>query len=287
MNKPVRCTALLLLPFLLSSCSSKLFSGKKSKKKVGTTVAKTDSVHVIGTMAPVPTVATNEAPKAKLIAAVTPLWKARMQYRTFTGKAKVDLEGPNGSVGFSANFRIAKDSLVWVHVSALGGLYPVARILVTRDSFFMLNYDQKVATVLPVSDAAKVLPVAVRFAQLQGLFTGEPLADGNISGVEDRDSLWALEVQDASFVQHVTFRKADSALVYTHLQMQQPNSPTAMLNYSNHELVDGRRVSKYRTVRVQKDASSYLVDMDLVNLEFNKQLEFPFSIPKNFTVKKQ
>lgn len=286
MNRLTAIVLLVVMPVLFSSCSSKLFGGKKNKKKSGAQ-AVTDTVKT--TPAPVVTgapVAT--APAAnKLVTELTPLWNKRMQYRTFSGKAKVNFDGPDGNVGFSANFRIAKDSLIWAHISAVGGLYSVARILVTRDSFFMVNYDQKQVTFIPLADAAKILPVAVGFKQLQSLFLGEPLADGVITSAEAKDSAWSLRTEDDTYMQQVTYLKADSTMVFGHLQTRKPNGPQAMVDYNNYEAIGSRKLSTNRIVHIQNGVNNYTLDMDFVNPEFDKELEYPFSMPKNFAVKNQ
>jgi hypothetical protein len=282
-NKPALVILLVLALSLFSSCTSKLLGGKKKKKDATTT-------RMANTIAPQPglpvaegtgiPVATNG--NASAIAALTPLWTRRLNYKTLSGKAKIGLEGPDLSHELTANYRIAKDSVIWVHVTALGGIVSVARIFVTPDSFFMLNYQQKEATKLALKDVGKILPVPVKFQQLQSLFTGDPLADGTITAAESKDSSWSLRVEDPTFLQSVTYAKKDSTLAMSTLETHDPNGPRALVNYNLYELVSNRLLSTSRTVHIQNGVKAYTVEMDLANPEFDKELEFPFSIPGNY-----
>jgi hypothetical protein len=289
MNKLTNCTVVLLSLCLLTSCSSKIFGGKKSRKK-GDVVKQTptDTTRTATTLQQA--VATTTIPVATpgakpLIDELTPIWNKRMSYTTFSGKAKVNLEGPDLSYDLIMNFRVEKDKKIWAHISALGGLVSVARIYVTPDSFFMLNYTEKEATRLPLRDAAKVLPIPVRFSQLQNLMLGEPLADGVITNAESKELLWSLHTEDSNYIQNINYRKADSLMTLGHLDTRMPNGPHAMIEYNNYEAVNNRKVSTNRVVRIQNGVNNYTLDMNISNPEFDKELEFPFSIPGNYTIK--
>ncbi len=284
MNNLTRYSVLLAMPFLLSSCSSKLFSKKKKSKQDSAVVVTTD----IRANAPAPVV--TGAPVATpaptpLTDLLMPLWNKRIPYKTFSGKAKVSFEGPDGTADFSANFRIAKDSIVWVHITALGGLYPVARMVVTRDSFFMVNYKDKEKTLISLNDVARILPVPVKFSQLQNLFVGDPLADGRLTNAEAKDSSWQLHTEDDTYLQDLSYLKSDSTIAITNLRTRAANGPTALIDYRNYETISERKVSTSRTVHLQNGVKTYTIDMELQNTEFDKPLEFPLTIPANYTLK--
>lgn len=282
MNKYLLGILVLVVPFCISSCSLLKKGSKKRKKDTATVVI--DTVKTVDTPHTVSPIAEVKPENRKLINDLAPLWANRMKYTTFSGKAKVSFESPDNSVDFSANFRIAKDSLVWIHISAIGGLYSVARILVTPDSFFMVNYQQKETTSLALSDAGKILPVPVKFGQLQNLFSGDPICDGNIVSADEKDSVWSLNTEDSSFIQQLTYRKKDSLIQMGHLKSRKNSGTQAMIDYNNYENSKNRILSKKRTVHLQNGINNYTIDMDIINEEFDKVLEFPFTMPKNFTV---
>lgn len=267
----------------LAACSPKL-AGRKKNKQTAEVVADTT------TKAVMPPAVTTTIPvatpgNAALIEEVMPLWRKRLDYKTLSGKAKIALEGPDLSHELVANYRIAKDSVIWVHVTALGGIVSVARIFVTADSFYMLNYQQKEATKLALKDVGKILPVPVRFRQLQSLFTGEPLADGEVTAATAKDSSWALHTEDAAYRQDLTYMRRDSTLAIGNLETYDANGPKAMVSYNLYQMISGRSLSTNRTVHIQNGVKNYTIEMNLVNPEFDKALEYPFSIPGNYKMK--
>jgi Domain of unknown function (DUF4292) len=114
---------------------------------------------------------------------VQPIWKNSLVFNTFGAKAKVHYESGDNSQDFTASFRVRKDSCIWVTITALGGMVQAARVLITPDSVFMINYLDKEISALPLSDVAKVLPVQVDFTSLQNLILGQPPRNGRIDKV--------------------------------------------------------------------------------------------------------
>ena len=67
----------------------------------------------------------------KRIQEVSPVWAKRLHYSTFAGKAKINFSTADDSKDFTANFRIKKDSVIWVQITALGGLVQTSGSLFT------------------------------------------------------------------------------------------------------------------------------------------------------------
>ncbi|GAA4469265.1 hypothetical protein GCM10023093_28380 [Nemorincola caseinilytica] len=274
--------ALVALPVLFSSCILQKKAGKKNKKEQAVTTTVRDTIQTVqATPDTTPTV----RPDAELLTMLLPLQSKRMDYRTFSGKAKVSFQSPDKSADFSANFRLKKDSVMWVNVTALGGLYPVARMLMTRDSFFMVNHIEKEVTLLPLTDVSKVLPVSVTLPQLQHVLTGDPIVDATPMSAEQKDAMWTIHMLDATYMQQLSYRMADSTLMTCDLQPLQAGGPHALLVYAAYAMVSDRRLSTERTVDVQNGLKNYHLEMSITNPEFDKALDYPFSIPKNYTIK--
>jgi hypothetical protein len=219
----------------------------------------------------------------KMIEEVTPLWTTRLQYRTFSGKAKMHMEAPDDKQEFTAHFRVKKDSIIWINITALGGI-SFARVYVTPDSFFLLNHLQKTAMCIPLANAARILPARIDFASLQNLIIGEPLRDGDITGVANAGDKWVLHVEDTSYMQEITYNKADSTMSAAQLLTYQPNGPKAITRYGKYEKADGKRVSTDRVLNLQNGNDFYTLDMNFNKVNFDENLEFPFSVPKNYAI---
>ena len=285
-------TAFILLNVCigLSSCSFHWHITPRDVKKHDRNADTTQHrLHAILPQPDYDTVATVAVPDSsaalkKLIEQLTPIWESHFTYKTFSGKAKIHFSGPDNDKTFTAHFRIRKDSVIWVNVTY--DAIPVARLFITRDSFFLLNTIDQEVTRIPLSQAAKVLPTKVDFSSLQNLVTGESLQKGTITNAASSADSWTIHVEDSNYIQHIVFNKKDSTMHSGQLRTRTPGGPQAVTSYENYELIDGRKVSTFRTLNVQKGADAYMLEMNFNKVGFDEELDYPFSIPKNYTEKK-
>ncbi len=295
MNKTIAGVILLFICSGLSSCSFHWHAtGKNAKNKEKTAdtsraasvppdlmqSAKDTAQSAIAAIKPADTSSTAK----QLIEQLTPLLNARIDYRTFSGKAKVHFTGPDNDIQFTAHFRVRKDSVIWVNVTF--DAFPVARLFITRDSFFLLNTKDQEITRIPLSQAAKILPTKVDFTSLQNLVTGEPLRKGTITNAVSTGDSITMDVEDSSYLQHITFNKADSTIRTGQLRTRDPKGPQAATTYSSYEMINNRKISTYRTLNVLKGNETFTLDMNFTKTDFDEELSYPFSIPGTYTEKR-
>ncbi|MBS1688113.1 MAG: DUF4292 domain-containing protein [Bacteroidetes bacterium] len=279
-------TGLLAVALLINVSACKTFRigsfKKKDKKEVlkkvlsDTTAAK-PVVH--------PPVITAE--KQQLMNALDGLWTKELNYKTFSGKAKMHYEGPAMKQEFTAHFRLKKDSAMWVNVTALEGLVQVARVYITPDTIKMINYLNKEATIMPMSQAQKLLPVPLNFMMLQNFVVGNALVhSGHITDATDIGNAWTIQVEDNNYVQQITYNKPDSTMRSGQMHTRNVNGPQGISQYDNYGNVDGRKFSEDRTVHIQNNGQEYMLDMSFNKADFDVDQDYPFSIPGNYTINK-
>ncbi len=226
------------------------------------------------------------AEKLQLIETLKPVWQQQISYASFEGKAKMHYEGKNQGQDFTANFRMKKDSVIWVSITALGGFIPVARAYITPDSIRLINYLQKEAYLMPMSKASELLPVTVDFAALQNLIVGNALRSmTNATDVTDFGGAWSLQLEDTAYIQQLTYNKSDSTMRSSQLRTHAGNGPAAMIQYGNYEQVNGRRFPGSRAINIINNGEQYYLDMNFNSVSFDKEQDYPFSVPKKYTVK--
>lgn len=226
------------------------------------------------------------AEKARLLVELTPLWLHKIDYTTFSGKAKMTYEGKGQSNDFTANFRMRKDSVVWVSITAVGGIVSVAKALITPDSIKAVNYLQKEVYLMKLSDASKVLPAAVDFATLQRFIIGNALMDnGQAVDATDFGGTWTVQMNADSFIQQLAFNKADSTLRTSQLRSVRESGPAIIINYGNYSQPAGRRFADSRAINILNNGEQSYLDMNFSNVNFDQPLEYPFSVPSKYTLK--
>src|SRR6185437_3143320 len=185
-----------------------------------------------------------------------------------SGKAKMNFEGPDMKQEFTANVRIRKDSIIWVAITALGGLVQVARVDITPDSIFIINYLQKEVTKMPLSQAAKLLPTPVDFSSLQNFIVGNALINlNNVTDASDSSSTWSLQEEDNSYIQQLTYNKSDTTMRSSQLKAKADNGPLAMIQYGSYETINGQKLATSRSVNIQNAGLQYFLDMNFTNAD--------------------
>jgi hypothetical protein len=111
-----------------------------------------------------------KAKKATLSEVLELMEVNKRQYVWFSAKAKVKVDGPEGSIGGRANIRMIKDSLIWMNFKKMS--IEGSRALMTRDTFFIvyrLDDMYETGTLDELLDAYKI---NLRFDELQDYVAG-------------------------------------------------------------------------------------------------------------------
>ncbi len=208
-------------------------------------------------------------------------------FSTFKGKAKMTYSGGGMSQDFTANIRMAKDSIIWIHITAGMGLVNVARILITPDSFSLVNYLDKTGMKLHISEANQLLPAQVDFKTLQSFIIGEVLQTPyqRVAGTQDMGDTWVVDIQGLNTNQLVNYSKMDSTI--NNLQVLSTNGGFAgVIQFDNYTLVNSRKFALNRDININSNNELHHLDMIFNNAGFDETFDFPFTIPDSYSLNK-
>lgn len=220
-----------------------------------------------------------------LLNTVMPLWNNRLAYRTMSTKIKVHFETPEDQKEFTTVVRLKKDSVMWVDISVFGGIVHAARALINKDSIHLINYIEKEVTSLSMKDVAKLLPIDVNLSALQNLVIGDPLVGGNVNGVTALTEGYLLKVMDSAYNQEIIYNKADSTIVSDQILTNNPTGPQAVIKMNDYQIRSNRRLSLFRKINIQNGVQLYYIEMEFQNIDFDEPVDFPFNIPRNYSLK--
>ncbi len=225
--------------------------------------------------------------KKELVAILIPLADRKINFKTFDGKAKASFQNGSDKVEFNAGIRMQKDSVIWVSVNALGGLVQVARLLITPDSIYLVNYLQREVTLLPTSEASKLLPADVNFDMLQSLIIGNLVADKGIpTDAADIEDAWSLQLEDRKYRQLIAYNKADTTMRSNQVTTRDVFPETGLLlQFGNYKWINNQRFPINRVINIVTGDEKYHLDMQFNSVAFDEPVDFPFSIPKKYTMK--
>jgi RNase H-fold protein (predicted Holliday junction resolvase) len=267
-------TRLLIVLFTIS-----ILASCRSTRKIGTAIAKKDSSTVAAK-----TSVKKENDTLQLIQSTLNKVEAqRINFRTFAGKLNVDYRSGDGkSYNVNANLRMYKDSAIWISANALLGIEAM-RVLITKDSVKVLDKLNKTYMGRSLSYLQEVTALPMTLAMLQDLIIGNPVfLDSNIVSFKTANNTISLLSIGEVFKNLLTLDASDTTLQHSKLDdVNLSRNRTADLTYSDYEDKKGQQFATKRTI-VVAEKNRLDIRLDFKQYDFNGDVSFPFSIPKNY-----
>ena len=222
--------------------------------------------------------------KKQLVETLRPIWAQQMDFKTFNAKVKAHYEGPEDKQDFTANIRIEKDKVIWANITALG-MVNVARIIITPDSFKLINFLEKKVKLMSLAEAKDMLPVPVDFQVIQNMLIGDVLQkDGEITDATHFGGSWSVRSEDENYIQQYSYNKSDTTMRSAQLSSKTDASTQGVIQLGNYTLVNGRKFSTSRAINMMSGGKNQYLDMNYNKVDFDEPVDFPFSIPKRYEV---
>ncbi len=261
-------TAIIILSFL-ASC--------RSTKKISTAIAKRDTATVV-------TTTSAKRDSATFITGVVQQINAnRLSFTSFSGKLNVDYRSGDGkNYDVNATIRMYKDSAIWLSANAVLGIEAI-RVLVTKDSVKLMNKLEKTFTARSIDYLQEVTQLPLDLTILQDLLIGNPVyLDSNIVGYSRSGNAVSITSVGRWFKNLLTVSEDKKELQRSKLDdADKTRSRTAELTYAGYENGKGVPFATRRTIAIAEQ-KKLDIKLDYKNYEFNNEVSFPFSVPKNF-----
>lgn len=205
----------------------------------------------------------------------------QINFSTFSGKAKTSLDINGNSNDVTLNIRINKGKKIWVSITAILGV-EVARAVITPDSILLINRLEGVYLKKPFSYVYAYASRQVNYKTLESLLIGNAIpelltekadfttSNGNttLSGTLD-DLLYKLIVG------------ADNKVTQTNLNNQSEGQSLQVANNTFIQANNRILPSQIDIASVVKDKKVH-VNLHYTKVDFDQQLEYPFSIPDRY-----
>src|SRR5450432_382670 len=205
-----------------------------------------------------------------------------IEWRSFSAKLKVHYEGSDGKdYTFSALIRLQKDKIIWISITSLLG--EAFRVMITPDSVKVLNKMDKVYQLRSVSYIREISHLPFDFNELQSIIMGNPIyLDSNILYYHKENQGISILSVGKVFRNYLTLNNNDLSLKHSKMDDVDPlKARSCDITYGEYEKVDTVLFSTYRKIVVAEKARLD-VELNFNKYSFTDNLEFPFSIPKNY-----
>lgn len=220
---------------------------------------------------------TSKSPLAKIIA-------SQIVFNTFSTKAKTTLQLDGKDYpDVILNIRIKNKETIWVSATAYG-LVEVGRVLITPDSIKILNKIQSEITLKPFAFIHKYTSNKIDFATLQAVLVGNPVpfilsAQTQIKTDSSGTILQGLTDNLAYQTNYNKSLNVVSALLSNVLAGQK-----LVINYAQFTNLAGQVLPTQINLNSSVSNKNITANMLYNNPELNTPLDFPFNIPKRYSV---
>ena len=206
-----------------------------------------------------------------------------IKFNTFSAKVKVVFEDKEGKRNdLNAFIRLKKDSVLWVMIDAVLGI-EAFRIMITPDSIKILNKIDHEVKLRRVDSLQEISQLPFGFKEIQNLIIGNPIYnDSNLISYKTDEKSVTLVTFGEAFKQLLTIDKSNHQVQNTKLDDLDPSrARSCLVVYGNYEAKGNLNFSTYRKL-VVTEKSSLTLELDYKQFDFNTELSYPFSIPKNY-----
>lgn len=264
----------IILLYSINSC--------RSTKKLQTAINKKDTQVVVVNQR-----ATNTDSLKGASDILKSIEKNRINFNTFSAKIKVQYQDSKGKQpDFIAFVRLYKDSVLWVSINATFLSIEAFRILITKDTIIILNKLNKQVEYHPFSYIEDIAQIPINFSILQDIIIGNPIYTGDSIVAFRQTENHILISTVGQFFKNLITVSADNHLIERSKldDIDVGQNRTADISYGDYEKNGSFDFATYREITV---AEKTKVDISLLfkQYEFNRELSFPFSIPRNYKTK--
>ncbi len=205
-------------------------------------------------------------------------------FKTFSAKIKVEYEDSKGKQpNITAYVRILKDSLIWISGYATVFNIEAFRVLIKKDSVFVLDKINKEVKLRSMDYLQEVTEIPFDLNTLQNLFVGNPVfLEDSVISYKETESKILLATLGQYFKHLLTINKDDRLLVHSKLDdVNLARNRTADITYGEYENNNGVPFSTYREITVS-EKNKLDIHPNFKQYEFNKDLPVTFNIPANY-----
>ncbi len=214
-------------------------------------------------------------------------------FEHMNGEAGVDYKGQPLNIAVSSSVRWRRDSVIWLNVRKLG--FTVARIQVTHDSVFVVNYLQGNYIAKNLSYIEQTFGVPLDFSILQNVLLGNPVfltekdkltleksADGDVI-LRGKDNRWK-----------ATYRLDATNFVVKEMLFEEPATNRVLkIGYKSYAKVrmpkglqqDFSYLRVIEAESTQTGKVSVQLEIEPESLEINVPKNIKFEIPSNYEKK--
>ncbi len=207
-------------------------------------------------------------------------YQNQLNFKTLSGKVKIDYSDGYASQGVSVSLRMEKDKAIWMS-APLG----MVKAYITPERVTFYNKLQNEYFDGDFSYLSDMLGVELNFDKVQNLLLGQALFDLRkekyISSVSNKK--YQLKPKKALDLFKVMYQIEPQNFKMATQQLSQPSKNRLLqIDYKNYQKINKWIIPNQVLIKAEQATNKSTIDLEYRNVEFNKSLNFPYKIPKGF-----
>lgn len=215
---------------------------------------------------------------------IADIQKSQIDFKTFTAKIKVEYQDSKGKQpNITAYTRILKDSLIWISGYATVFNVEAFRLLITKDSFFLMDKLNKEYQSRSIDYLQEVTQIPFTLATLQNLIVGNLIfyTDSVVSYKENGNNILVSTIGQ-QFKNLITINKTNQQITHSKLDDADiARSRTADITYDEYEVIAQRKFATNRAITVS-EKNKLDIQLAFKQYEFDSPVTISFNIPKSY-----
>lgn len=203
-----------------------------------------------------------------------------LDFKTIAGKMKIDYEDQHGSQGFSVSLRIEKDKAIWISAT-LG----VVKAYITPERVSFYNRLDNTYFDGDFSYLSKLLGTELDFEKVQSLLLGEAILDLRKDKYDTTvaNDYYQLKPRKDIDLFKILFQIEPKHFKIGQQQISQPELGRILnIKYTNYQEIDKKIIPNEIAIAATMDGNQSLIGIAYKNIEFDRNLKFPYDIPNGF-----
>lgn len=218
--------------------------------------------------------------------ALTLLNSKQLKFNTLSLRAKATLDIAGDANDVTMNFKMKNNETIWVSITALGGMAEVARALITPDSIKVINRIKSEYLKKPFSYVYNFTNKQVNFNTLQAILTGNAMGEflTESSTVKQINGVWEVSGSKATLDYRLLF---NTLFKVAETNLNDSKSGQALkVTYTDYQKLNESLFPSALQINTLSGTKKININLQFVKIDGNVPVEFPFTVPKRFTVVK-
>lgn len=226
---------------------------------------------------------TTNLPKTENKIGLVTLAAKQLDFTTFTTKATTQLDFKDKNYEVTLNIRIKKSEMIWLSITAIAGV-EVARVLITPDSIHVMDRINDEYLKKPFQFIQSFSNKQVDYLTLEALLVGNciPFTLTDKSEILKTDGVVSL----IGVIERLSYKLQFNEQFKANQTFLEDKEAGQMLsvNTQSFETINEKLVPLKVLIDSKTQGKNIKVDMEYSKTLLNIVLEFPFNVPKRFSV---